>query len=211
MERKQQIEKIILKELNDRDIMKKVDRINKINEAKRSVRPTMSGKFGAQVQSDLASAKAAHGHLINPDAVPNNPIQAIKAYRNAANSSGGDAMDDSVRSDFEPQNTADAAEDVAARKALEGTPNMDGIEIPKTTREKETQARAEAKHREITNHVGELAKHIPEFAKLAKARYKTTAIFDAEPQEVTSALNSAEKTHPHLTSHIKNLRNLLGM
>lgn len=205
MNRKEQIEKVILKELRDIEFMKKIKNINTIHEAKKGTRPVMSGRFGAQVQSDLEAAKAAHGHLVNPDAVPSNPIDATKVYRNAAASAGGDAMDDSSDEDFKT-NKSDAEEDAEARKNLEP-----GVEQPQSEREKETQARAEAKHEQIKHHVGELAKHIPAFADLAKTRYKTTAIFDAEPEHITAALNSAERTHPHLNTHVSRLRTLLGM
>ena len=205
MNRKEQIEKVILKELRDIEFMKKVKNINTIHEAKKGTRPVMTGAFGAQVQSDLEAAKAAHGHLVNPDAVPSNPIDATKVYRNAGASAGGDAMDDSSDEDFKT-NKSDAAEDAEARQNLE--PDVGQLQ---SQREQETQARAEAKHEQIKHHVGELAKHIPAFADLAKTRYKTTAIFDAEPEHVTAALNSAEKTHPHLNTHISRLRTLLGM
>ena len=207
MNRKEQIEKIILKELHDIEIINKIKNINKIYEAKKHTRPVMTGKFCAQVQADLQAAKDAAGNIVNPKAVPDNPLHAIKVYRNAVASAGGDAMDDSLKSDFE-HNTADAAEDAEARKALDTNQE---IEKPRSQRELETQARAENKHNQIVHHVTELGRHIPAFTQLARTRYNTKAIFDAEPEEVTAALNSAQKTHPHLNTHINNLRNLLGM
>jgi hypothetical protein len=209
MDRKDQIEKIVLKEIHDIQFMKKIKNINTIHEAKKGARPVMTGKFGANVEAEHEKAKQQFGKLVNPDAVPSDKIAATKVYNNAGRSAeiSGDAMDDSSTKDF-TTNQSDAEEDAAARKALDTNRE---IEKPRSQRELETQARAENKHNQIVHHVTELGRHIPAFAQLGRTRYNTKAIFDAEPEEVTAALKSAEKSHPHLNTHISSLKSLLGM
>lgn len=209
MNRKDQIKKIILKEIHDIEFMKKIKNINTIHEAKRGARPVMTGKFGANVETEHEKAKQKFGKLVNPDAVPSDKIAATKVYNNAGRSAdiSGDAMDDSSTEDF-TTNQADTEEDAAVRKVLGASQEM---EKPRSQRELETQTRAENKHNQIIHHVTELGIHIPAFAQLGRTRYNTKAIFDAEPEEVAAALKSAEKTHPHLNTHISSLKSLLGM
>lgn len=206
MDRKQFIEKVILKELKDMEFMKKIKNINSINEAKKGKRPVMTGKFGADVTTQLAAAEAENKGYVNPDALPEDPVKRLKVLKTAEAGKpyGGDAMDDKVDADFKVV-AQDSAEDAQAREALKNEPT------PVSPAEAKAAARLENKDAKILEITKELGKHVPTFSKLSRVKGKTPVIFDTDPQTVLSAIQSTQQSHPHLSSHTKFLKSLLGL
>ena len=203
MNRKEQIEKVILKEIKDMEFMKKIKNINSIYEAKKGKRPVMTGKFGAKVKDELAGFEAQNNGYVNPDALPDDPVKRVKVYRaaEAGKAHGGDAMDDKVDADFKAD-PKDEAENQEARKRQT---------TPVSPAEAKTAARLEQKEAKILELTNNLGQHIPAFAKLGSTKGKTPRIFDTEAEHLHKIIGDAHDSHPHLKSHLTALRTLLGM
>jgi hypothetical protein len=185
MNRKQLIEKIILKELKDIELMKKVRQLNEYK--------TLKG---------LKQQAKKEGIKYNP-----NEVKTRQALKNIINAPiGGDSSLENDENDpsMSPSNAQDKIEDQQAR--AEWNPEQESEDRIRATTERVT-----AKNKNLESVVSELGQHIPAFAKLASTKGKTPRIHEADPEHLEQIMQSAHESHPHLRPHLTKLRTLLGM
>lgn len=184
MERKEQIEKVILKELHDREIMKKV---KKINEAR-----TFKG---------IVSRIEKEGGSVGPE------VQSRRAARNVLKSKEWNwAQDSSTVEDLpseSPTTAADNAEDIAARArvAAEKKPELEPASPEKAQRMDD----------EIKKHLTKLVTVNPALTpeKVLGKGVRTTGVMSGE--ELSKHLSGIDTSHPHLANTTSSLRKLLGL
>ena len=185
MNRKQLIEKVILKELKDMEFMKKIRQINEF-----------------KTLEQLKREAEAKGVKYNP-----NEVRTRKALKNVINAPiGGDSSLENDENDpsMSPTNRQDEIEDQQAR--AEWNPEQESEDRIRATTERVT-----AKNENLESVVKELGQHIPAFAKLASTKGKTPRIHEADPEHLEQIMQSAHESHPHLRPHLTKLRTLLGM
>jgi hypothetical protein len=184
MDRKEQIEKVILKELHDIEFMKKVKRINEMRSLEQ-IKDKIKER-GGSVGAEVASRPAAR-----------NALRAMDWHWGSDSSTVEDPTDDAST------NSADAAENAAARARL-------GAE-PKQEAEPASPEKAERIEREIKTHLDQLVGVKPEltFAKVVGKGVKTSGVMSGE--EVSKHLSDVDSSHPHLGHVTSSLRKLLGV
>jgi hypothetical protein len=185
MNRKQQIEKTILKELHDREIMKKIRRINEARSLK-----------------GIVSQIEKQGGSVNPT-----EVQSRRAARNVLNSMGWNWGQDSSTVDDLPDagSTAesDRIDDAAARARLEAE--------SKPQKEPASAEKAQRIEDEIKKHLDQLvvANSKLTHANVVGKGVKTKGVMTGE--ELSQHLSGIDASHPHLSNVTSSLRKLLGL
>jgi len=198
MNRKQQIEKVILKELHDQEIMNKIRLINE-----RSKRP-VSRKIAKtkdeikQLGGDPSAFKGTLGHLTQAR-------ENLKRMQEVP-TGGDDSREDTGSEQLTPNQQAELKQGEEVKQ-----------EIEKTEKEKnkgEGATHPSAEEQEVRSNI--MTSFIRHHAGQLKGTHKelknTEDVIDNIPaSKLITILNDIDKSHPHLNTHTKSLRSIMGL
>jgi len=184
MDRKQQIEKIILKELHDQKMIKKVRLINEYR----------------TVQKLRKEIETLGG---DPDAFKQGR-KALKGAATALKNSQGPDDDSTGEEETAYINPEDAREDATARGSA-GFTAPDEKKVRKSP--EEVAVDTEAKQNQIKQHLSQLEKINSElsYKRVVSGRGELSG------EETSKHLASVDASHPHLSHITSELRKLLGV
>ena len=192
--RKEQIEKIILKELHDMETMKKVRMINERSKRPVSRKIKTTKQEISQLGGDPSAFKGTLAHL----------QQARNNLRNMqATLSGGDDSREE-QDNTKTLNKQDEIEDRAVRSSA----SFVDPSASKTPPSAEEQGAKESERQaQINRHLDTVSKVDPELS----AKKVTGSRAEQSAEETSKRLSAIDRTHPHLSNVTKTLRKLLGV
>ena len=197
MDRKKQIEKIILKELHDKEIMEKVRLINERSHRPQSRRIQKTKEEIKSLGGDPSAFKGTLGHLTKAK-------ENLKQMQ--VNSTGGD--DSSEKNEAETLTPNQQAEIKQSELAKQ--------EVKKTEREKNQGQTTHPSAIEQENTSDIMTSFIRHHAGKLKGTHRdlrdTEDVIDTIPApKLTNILNDIDKSHPHLNIHTRSLRSIIGL
>jgi hypothetical protein len=198
MNRNDQIEKVILKELHDKKIMDKVRLINERSHRPRSRKIEKTREEIKGLGGDPSAFKGTLSHLTKAKEVLQR-MHDEPAVRGAYDSSN----DDDNKETLTPNQEAERKESETVKQTVDNGKKSEVAKLQKMTPEEQ-----ENKQNIMTSfikfHASKLQKANPELTP-------TSIMNKMSAEELTKHLNAIDASHPHLNTHTKSLKSIMGL